>query len=206
MELFNTINYNQLVDVYKELSDLKENILCNYHSICIVNNYIFSHAGFNLKLTQDLIKIFDIDIEQFINLNVSDKLYLTNICIASLLNNILNNHFNKDTIKNVYDTVLNIFRHRTFSKVRHFFDKKHHNIYKLEFMKNITEIKMLFNIKGIVIGHNQTVDYKIHQFDDLYDIDVKISEGFGSNIKNEVNQILKITKDQKPEIIEVINK
>ena len=73
-------------------------------------------------------------------------------------------------------------------------------------MKNITKTKMLFDVNGIIIGHNQTVDYKIHQFEDLYDIDVKISEGFGSNIKNEVNQILKINKDKLPEIIEVINK
>ena len=206
MELYNTINYNQLVDIYKELSDLSEKILCNYHSVCIVNSYIFSHAGFDLELTQNLLKIFEINEELFVNLNVSDKLYLINVCVASLLNGLLTSKINNYKIKQFYNIILNIFEHRKYSKVRHLFETEHYNVYKVLIMKNITKTKMLFDVNGIIIGHNQTVDYKIHQFEDLYDIDVKISEGFGSNIKNEVNQILKINKDKLPEIIEVINK
>ena len=59
----------------------------------------------------------------------------------------------------------------------------YNNISKIEIMKNIIESKMLYNIKGIVIGHNQILDYKNHQFGELYNIDIIISKKFGSDIK-----------------------
>ncbi len=206
MELYKTLNNSHLVNIHEELNVLKEKILCNYHSFCIVNGYLFCHSGFDLNLIQLLLKMFDITEDQFNTLDVKDKIYLINVCVSSLLNGILSYQTKKDKIKESQKIILDIFEHRKYSKMRRIFDETFHDTYKIELTKNITETKELFKVLGMVIGHNQTLDYKIHIFDDLYDIDVKISEGFGSDIKNDINQILKIEKDNKPEIIEVNNK
>ena len=149
--------------------------------------------------------LFNITEEQFVNLDISDKLFLINICVVGMLNGIITEQLDKDKIKDIRAIVYDIFHNREYFEIKDT-DDKIENLHKLRLMKNITETKVLYNIKGIIVGHNRTLDYKIHKFDDLYDIDIKISEGFGSDIKNDVNQILKIEKDKKPEIIEISNK
>ena len=195
----------KLKDVHIEFSKLKDYILCNYHSVCIVNGYLFCHAGIILSIIQKLMELFNITEEQFVNLDISDKLFLINICVVGMLNGIISEQLDKDKIENIRAIVYDIFHNREYFEIKDS-DDEINNLHKLRIMKNITETKVLYNIKGIIVGHNRTFDYKIHKFDDLYDIDIKISEGFGSDIKNEVNQILKIVKDKPPEIIEISNK
>ena len=219
-ELFNTIDCIKInnfdnkhtskkcenIALIKEFSKLKGDILCNYHSICIVNSYIFCHAGIVYNLIQKLMSLFNITDQQFVSLDISDKLFLINICMVGIFNGILSDKFDKNIAKIIRETVYNIFYHREYSKGRHVNEDEIFDLHKINIMKNLLETKMLFNVKGIVIGHNQTLDCKVHKFDNLYYIDVKISEAFGSDIKNDINQILKIKKDKKPEIIEVNNK
>ena len=204
----NTINDKKNI-IFKDFSKIKEEILCNYHSVCIVNSYLFCHAGIILKIIQKLMFLFNIDKEQFIELKQSDKLFLINVCVVGLLNSLLTNKIKKDNIENIKQNIYNIFNNREYSKFRLIDQKLKENLtntIKLSINKHILETKQLYNIKGIIIGHNKTSDFVIHKYNDVYDIDVKISEGFGTDIKNEYNQILKIIRNNKPEVINVLNK
>lgn len=189
----------------KKLRNLEEQILCNYHTICIVNNYIFCHSGFILKIILNLLSIFKIKKENFLNLNTSDKLFLINICALGLLQYILSGKVNKKFIKQLQNILIKVFNNREYQDIINDINTLS-AASKIKLLTNINETNLILNTNGMIIGHNVIMKYKINNYNNLWGIDVKLSEGFGKNIINETFQILKIKKDDQPEIINIPNK
>ena len=192
------------VEFNKRMNLLKDRILCEYHSVAIVNDYIFCHSGLILKIIKNLLELFEIPFNEYIQLEDKDKLYLINICATGLLNFILTNGTKTDEYINQYKYILlQLFQHREYKKI--IYPIKDLNLIDKNMLKNNTNASnMLLNTKGMVIGHNIILNYKINNLENiLYGIDNKISEGFGDI--NDYYQILKIEKDKEPEIINVLN-
>ena len=188
----------------KQIKLLKDRILCEYHSVVIVNNYIFCHSGIILKIIKKLLQLFEISFNEYLQLQDKDKLYLINICATGLLNFILTNGSTTDKYINQYKYILlQLFQHREYKDIIYPI-KDLNPINKFILKNNARTSNVLLNTKGMVIGHNIILNYKINNLDNiLYGIDNKISEGFGEI--NDYYQILKIEKDEKPEIINILN-
>ena len=100
---------------------------------------------------------------------------------------------------------MKVFNNREYESIVH--EIKHLSSFKkIKLLNNMNETNLILNTKGMVIGHNTISKYKINKYNDLWGIDVKISEGFGENKINAIFQILKIEKDKDPEVIDVPNK
>ena len=188
-----------------KLKKLQEQIMCNYHTICIVNDYIFCHSGFVLKIILNLLNIFKIKKENFLNLQTSDKLFLINICALGLLEYILSGKVDKIFTKQLQNILIKVFNNREYQDIINDVNELS-AANKIKLLTNINESNIILNTKGMVIGHNVIIDYKINNFNNLWGIDVKLSEGFGKDIINETFQILKIKKGENPEIVNIPNK
>ena len=197
---------NEKIQAYnKKLRNLEEQITCNYHTICIINGYIFCHSGFILKIIMNILNSFKIKEEDFINLKVSDKLFLINICSLGILEYILSGKVNKNFINQLRFNFMKVFNNRDYQYIIN--EIKHMNSFKkIKLLNNMNETNLILNTKGMVIGHNTILNYKINKFVNLWGIDAKISEGFGEDKVNENFQILKIKKENDPEIINIPNK
>ena len=179
--------------------------MCNYHTICIVNDYIFCHSGFVLKIILNLLNIFKIKKENFLNLQTSDKLFLINICALGLLEYILSGKVDKIFTKQLQNILIKVFNNREYQDIINDVNELS-AANKIKLLTKINESNIILNTKGMVIGHNVIIDYKINNFNNLWGIDVKLSEGFGKDIINETFQILKIKKGENPEIVNIPNK
>lgn len=188
----------------KQIKLLKNRILCEYYSVVIVNNYIFCHSGIILKIIKKLLQLFEISFNEYLQLQDEDKLYLINICATGLLNFILTNGSSTDKYINQYKYILlQLFQHREYKNIIYPIINLN-PIDRFLLKHNVNASNTLLNTKGMIIGHNIILNYKINNFDNiLYGIDNKISEGFGKI--NDYYQILKIEKDKEPEIINVLN-
>lgn len=187
----------------KELKLLKSRILCNYHTIILVNGYIFCHAGFVLKIIEKLLKLFGISHNDFIQLMPNDKIYLINACSAGILhylttskNNIQTNTLINQTIKYIF---IKIFQHRNYEKIS--LNKTIHTTDKIELDKNIIQTQLLFNTKGMIIGHNITYTRHIQQYNNLFGIDIAMSRAFGNGIHN--IEYIEIEKNKNAKIISI---
>jgi len=188
----------------KQMKLLKDRILCEYHSVVIVNNYIFCHSGIILKIIKKLLQLFEISFNEYLQLQDKDKLYLINICATGLLNFILNNETTAEEYINQYKYILlQLFQHREYQNI--IYPIQDLNPIDKQILKNnVNASNVLLNTKGMVIGHNIILNYKINKLENiLYGIDNKISEGFGDI--NETYQILKIEKNNDPIIITIPN-
>lgn len=170
---------NEKIQIYnKKLRNLKEQIMCNYHTICIVNNYIFCHSGFILKIIMNILNSFKINEGDFIDLKISDKLFLINICCLGIFQYILSGKVNKDFINQLRYNFMKVFNNREYENIVHNIDQLS-SFKKIKLLNNMNETNLILNTKGMVIGHNTISKYKINKYNDLWGIDVKISEGFG---------------------------
>lgn len=188
----------------KQLKLLKDRILCEYFSVVIVNNYIFCHSGIILKIIKDLLQLFEISFSEYLQLQDKDKLFLINMCATGLLNFILTNEVKTDEYINQYKYILlQLFQHREYQNIIYPIQDLH-PIDKQILKNNVNASNVLLNTKGMVIGHNIILNYKINKLENiLYGIDNKISEGFG--YINDTYQILKIEKNKEPIIITIPN-
>ena len=189
----------------KKLKSIQEQIVCNYHTICIVNSYIFCHSGFIFKIILNLLSVFRIKKESFLNLQTSDKLFLINICALGLLEYILSGKVHKQFIKQLQNILIKVFNNREYQDIINDINELT-AANKIKLLTNINESNIILNTKGMIIGHNVIMKYKINNYNNLWGIDVKLSEGFGKEIINETFQILKINKGQNPEIVNIPNK
>ena len=185
---------------------IKDKILCNYLTACIVNNYFFCHSGFVLSFVENLLSVYNININDFIELCIDDKLFLINICSISLINYLINNK-NKNRLNNkqLVSVVDKLFHNYEYEGLQYNIKNMPSSI-QFKLISYTQQTNLLFNTDGMIVGHNTIEDYKINKIDNLYGIDVKLSEGFGKDKINEYFQILKIDKNKKPEIINIKNK
>ena len=197
---------NEKIQAYnKKLRNLEEQITCNYHTICIVNGYIFCHSGFILKIIMNILNSFKINEEDFVNLKVSDKLFLINICSLGIFQYILSGKVNKNFINQLRFNFMKVFNNREYESIVH--EIKHLSSFKkIKLLNNMNETNLILNAKGMIIGHNTITKCKINHYNNLWGIDAKISEGFGEDKINAIFQILKIEKDKDPEVISIPNK
>ncbi len=184
----------------KRLKNIKNQLLCNYHTIVIVNNYLFCHSGFVLKIMYKLFEQFNIPKSEFIKLEPSDKVFIINICATAALYYIMTNKIDKTYIKSLKKYVINIFHHRIYQNIIKSKEELTQNDINI-INSYMIENKQLFNIKGMIIGHNVIKNYKINKIDDLYGIDIGLSTGF--NIEHDTIQYIKITNNNSKEIKEI---
>ena len=184
----------------KRLKNIKNQLLCDYHSIVIVNNYLFCHSGFVLKIIYKLFEQFNIPKDEFIKLDPTDKIFIINICTTAALFYIINNRLDKQYIKTLKKCVINIFHHRIYQNIIKPQEELTQN--DINIINNyMNENKQLFNIKGMIIGHNVIRNYKINKIDDLYGIDIGLSAGF--NINHSSIQYIKIINTNSQKIKEL---
>lgn len=184
----------------KRLKNIKNQLLCNYHTIVIVNDYLFCHSGFVFKILYKLFEQFNISKDDFIKLNPSDKIFIINICVTAALYYIMNNKIDKSYIKSLKKYIINIFHHRIYQNIIKQEDELTQNDINI-INEHMTINKQLFNIKGMIIGHNVIQNYKINNINDLYGIDIGLSKGF--NIDHDSLQYLKITNTGIKQIKEI---
>ena len=204
----NSIKNNTLIEAQEYLRRIqyfKDKIMCNYHSFCIVNNYVFCHSGIVLKYIKKLLEIYKIDFKNFINLQVNDKIFLINICIVSMINYILSGKLNKQYIDILRTLITNIFYHNDYINISYNVKKLSESA-KFKLAKDVMKNNLLLNTKGMIIGHHTTYNYQINNINSLWGIDVKLSERYGKELINDIYQILKISGNNKPEIINIRNK
>lgn len=186
--------------------DLIDVFLCKHKSFVIINDFIFCHAGMVMEFIVRMLNILKIPPDDFfLNRSNEDKLSLINLICSIFLNTLAttNARISKQLKDDITKLVDQIFGNRVYTDHART-NEEIYNANKQDIDRepifNLKRATEVFNIKGMVIGHNITYNRRIvNRIDNLYNIDIAASRGFGSKPEKFIPQILEF-KFNKPTI------
>jgi len=198
----NTEPLDNIIRRIEKLKQLKQNILCNYKTYIIINNYLFCHSGFVSSYANNLLHLIkkqypDINNnpEDYYNYLIKDgkdshkKIDLINKFVTKILYCLYDVYSdNIDRYKGESGKVLNkdiqLYKNFIYNLVWNSEYQSINDKYKNEeeLNKCIKDIIYYLGVKGIIIGHH-ACDC-IEQFKNIiYDIDNSMSESFNGVYK-----------------------
>ena len=206
-EIKNTDSIETIITRINELKTLKKDIICNYKTYAIVNNYLFCHSGFVSEYANELLHVIhkkypDDKLKDYLTEIIEEepqtKINIINEIISKILYSLyevysddiqrykkdgqVNNEIIEDVEK--YKNILkNLMWNTEFRSMGDEPVSVQKNIILRELNPFIQDIIKHFKVNGIIIGHyacstiKNLVDTVNNNFE-LFNIDNSMSEGF----------------------------
>lgn len=219
----NSYNVIEQHDYIRRLNELKKLIVSNFSSVVLINDFIISHSVITEETILYILSEFNIDIKKFeLFMKPIDKINFLNICNIILLNYYIETVEEKTfTNKKCQQFCNNIYRFHTgnFNKTAFYrrtyftdqqYDPEIHTNINDELHNRMEYLKQQFKMKGIIIGHNITINNQILTTvvndTTIYNIDTGLSKGFPSEIffNNYGHYYLHIDQYNNVEIIDFL--